>query len=117
LPGGPAVALRRRVVRGILVLSVTLTVPSSPIGTGVCAALALTLSPSAAPHDLSFPVTASSGTLYADTACTTPLAAGTVTVPGGSQSIAFGFEAQAAGGVTISADIPNNGASNSFVAQ
>lgn len=68
---------------------------------GACAAFQLNYksfggSPNA-PHDLRVTMTASNGTLYADTACGTPMGDGGVTIPAGSTSAAFGFEPAAPG--------------------
>jgi hypothetical protein len=86
---------------------VTLTPPSPPVTHGVCAAFEVNYAtpsgPADAPHDVSVAVSAAGATLYADVACTTPLAAGTVTIPGGAPGVAFGFEALAAGPFSISA--------------
>jgi hypothetical protein len=50
-----------------------------------------------APHDIAFPMTTVNGTLYSDPECTMPLTGGTVTLPAGANSVAFGFEPLDAG--------------------
>jgi hypothetical protein len=68
---------------------------------GVCTALQLDYGPSAgspnAPRDLVDSITASNGTLYSDPQCTMPLTTGSLTIPSGSSSIAFGFTPTAPG--------------------
>jgi hypothetical protein len=95
----------------------SLAAPSSPITHGVCAAFEVDYTTPAgsadAPHDITVAVSAAGGTLYADVACTTPLATGTVTLPGGAPDVGFGFEAQAAGPFSIS--VPGGG--GSYVAE
>jgi hypothetical protein len=81
--------------------------PSSPITHGECSAFALDyVAPNgdtSAPHDIAVALVAYGGTLYADAACTTPLATGDkITIPSGAHDVAFGFEAEAAGQVSIS---------------
>jgi hypothetical protein len=75
--------------------------PLPTITHGVCAALQLNFSPSAgspdAPHSLVVSMTASNGLLYSDTACTTPLTTGSLTIPAGSSGVAFGFTPSAPG--------------------
>jgi hypothetical protein len=98
--------------------AIFLSGPSSPITHGECAEFQLAYgaapgSPANAPHDVAVPVTVTSGTLYADATCGTPLAGGTVTIPGGTQGVGFGFEAQAAGSFSLSAGRE----SGSFVVQ
>jgi hypothetical protein len=50
-----------------------------------------------APHDIAFAMTTTNATLYSDSACTIPLTDGTVTLPAGANSVAFGFEPLDAG--------------------
>jgi len=50
-----------------------------------------------APHDIAFAMTTENGTLYSDSGCTTPLTGGTVTLPAGANSVAFGFKPLDAG--------------------
>jgi hypothetical protein len=82
--------------------SVYLSPPTSTtFAVGACVGLDVdysTLSGSStAPHDITVAVTASNGTLYADQACTKPLATGTITIPAGASQGPFGFEPQVAG--------------------
>jgi hypothetical protein len=68
---------------------------------GLCTALQLNYDPSAgspdAPRDLVASMTASNGTLYSDPECATPLTTGSLTIPSGSSSVAFGFTPTAPG--------------------
>jgi hypothetical protein len=69
---------------------------------GVCAPFAIAFytaesMTALAPHDLVFTLEATNGALYADPACTTALDGGSVTLPAGSNSVAFGFVPLAAG--------------------
>jgi hypothetical protein len=64
---------------------------------GVCAPFEIDFtiagSKTPAPHDIAFTMmTPVNGALYADAACTTPLTGGTITIPAGASSVAFGFE-------------------------
>ncbi|HEX3769365.1 MAG TPA: hypothetical protein VHV30_00810 [Polyangiaceae bacterium] len=75
---------------------------------GVCTALQLNYAVSAgspnASHDLVVPVSTigGGGTLYSDAACTVPATGGSLTIPAGSSSVAFGFIPSAAGSFTLS---------------
>jgi hypothetical protein len=73
---------------------------------GVCTALQLDYTSYGgapdAPHDLAVGMTPSNGTLYSDPACTTPLTTGSLTIPSGSSSVAFGFMPTSSGSVSIS---------------
>jgi hypothetical protein len=79
---------------------------------GVCAAFQIgfytTGSIAVAPHDLVFTLSARNGTLYADSACTTPMTGGSVTLPAGSKSVAFGFVPLTAGSFSLSGSGPDN---------
>jgi len=75
---------------------VSLGPSAGPFALGACAPFEISFytaeSRSAvAPHDIVFALTPENGTLYADSACTTPLMGGSVTLPGGANSVAFGF--------------------------
>jgi hypothetical protein len=94
---------------------VNLSLLSPALTHGACAAFDAVYSAGAtssnAPHDIAVTLSACDGTLFADQACTTPLATstattlatGTVTIPGGSPSVGFGFVPQAAGSCMIEA--------------
>jgi hypothetical protein len=72
---------------------------------GVCTALQLNYGASAgspnAPRNLVVSITASDGTLYSDAECTTLLTTGSLTIPSGSSSVAFGFTATAPGSCSL----------------
>jgi hypothetical protein len=84
--------------------------PSAPITHGVCAAFELDyVAPdgtTTVSHGTAVAIHANGGSLFADAACTMPLAVGaTVTVPSGAHDVAFGFEATAAGAFSIWAGV------------
>jgi hypothetical protein len=85
---------------------------AAPFTHGVCASFEIEFSTdqgtALAPHDLVFALTPKNGTLYADAACTTPLAGGSVTLPGGANSVAFGFLPLAASQSGFSGSGPDN---------
>ena len=92
-----------------------LTSSDAPITHGVCAELAIQYivaysQTAVAPRDIDFAMTADNGTMYSDTACTTPLADATVTLPAGTSSVAFGFEPLAAGQAGLSGTASASGA-------
>ena len=96
----------------------TITQSSTSLTHGQCGVLdanfyELSATDAGAPHDLAITISASDGTLYLDSACTTPLTTGTITIPSGSSSVAFGLIPQAAGNVFIS----YNQSSVAFAAQ
>jgi hypothetical protein len=86
----------------------TMQGPSGTLTHGVCATFTLTHTfnahpmpgvtdpPAAVTSTRSYTVTATNGTMYSDTKCTTVLS-GPVTIPTGSTSADFGFTATAAG--------------------
>jgi hypothetical protein len=96
---------------------------------GVCIALQLDFAINGtaadAPHDMAVPVSVNGGTVYADTACKTPVISdatpaenATMSVPAGAKSIVFGFSATAPGPCSI--DVGSGGfgsADYSFTAE
>ena len=81
---------------------VSLSSSEAPFALGACALFEISFHTAesmtaVAPHDIVFALTAENGTLFADSACTTPLMGGSVTLPGGANSVAFGFVPLAAG--------------------
>jgi hypothetical protein len=80
----------------------TLVANGGPFVHGVCASFEIEFSTAAsrtalAPHDLAFALTPENGTLYADSTCATASTDGTVTLPGGANSVTFGFVPLATG--------------------
>jgi hypothetical protein len=74
--------------------------------------------PTAAPRDMTVAMTVNGGTLYADSACKTPMGSqGTLTIPAGASSVAFGFMATAPGTCSINAGPQGGGDTATFVAQ
>jgi hypothetical protein len=81
---------------------VSLSPTAGPFALGACAPFEISFytaeSMSAvAPHDIVFALAPENGTIYADSACTTPLMGGSLMLPGGANSVAFGFVPLAAG--------------------
>jgi hypothetical protein len=85
---------------------------AAPFVHGACASFELGFSTAQgtalAPRDIVFALTPENGTLYADSACTTFLAGGSVTLPGGTNRVAFGFVPLAAGSSGFSGSGPDN---------
>jgi hypothetical protein len=97
----------------------TLTQSSPSITHGQCAVFDATyhqpgVVDAGAPHDFGTPLSATDGTLYVDSMCTTPLTTGTLTIPSGATGVSFGFVPTAAGTFQISL---GQNASAEFVAQ
>jgi hypothetical protein len=84
---------------------------SSDLAHGVCATFAaeyrayapVSVSPDV-PHDIDVSVTASNGTLYTDTDCTSPTTAPDLTIPKGASRAVFGFVPATSGRFWITLD-------------
>jgi hypothetical protein len=101
-----------------------LTSSGTPITHGVCAEFTIQYmtadsQTALAPRDIAFAMTTQNGTLYSDSACTTPATDATLTLAAGTNSVTFGFEPLAAGSSSLTGTASASGATIgiAFVAQ